>query len=303
MEHGLKLTKIHRVIKFQQSKWLEPYIAKNRKLRSSAQNEMEKDVYKLMNNSIYGKTCENQSKRTEIKLVNNPTDSKKFSEMPQCSDIKIFNKRLVAVNLKKTSVLINKPFYVGFAVLELSKLHMFKFHYDIMKKRYGDKIRLLFTDTDSLMYEIETENIYKDMGEMREHFDLADYPKSNPLHDPTNNKVVGKFKDEVSGNIIVEYVGLRAKMYSFQTLTAKLGGGQELTTKKRAKGIQRAAVANMRHEEYKAQLDHPEENFVKNRRFGSKLHEIYGIEVCTIPPYSLSLYSYFIYLFPIHLVS
>ena len=164
--------------------------------------------------------------------------------------------------------------------MELSKLHMYKFHYDIMKKKYGDKIRLLFTDTDSLMYEIETEDFYKDMGEMREHFDLAGYPMSNPLYDPTNNKVVGKFKDETNGDPILEFVGLRAKMYSFQTLGHKEGGGAEITTKKRAKGIQRAAVAKLRHEDYKAQLDHPEENFITNRRFGSKLHAIYGIEVC-----------------------
>ena len=149
-----------------------------------------------------------------------------------------------------------------------------------MKKQYGENIRLLFTDTDSLMYEVQTDDFYKEMWKMKEHFDLASYPPSSPYYDTTNNKVVGKFKDEANGEPILEFVGLRAKMYSYQTLSHNETGEQSILTKKRAKGIQKAAVAKLRHEEFKKQLDHPEENFITNRRFGSKLHEIYGIEVC-----------------------
>ena len=152
-----------------------------------------------------------------------------------------------------------------------------------MKKRYGDKIHLLFTDTDSLMYEIQTEDFYHDMMEMREHFDLANYPPTSEFYDGTNNKVVGKFKDEANGDPIIEFVGLRPKMYSYQTLSQK-AGHTEIVTKKRAKGIQRAAVAKIRHEEFKKELEHAEQNFIPNRRFGSKLHEIYGIEVLFNPP-------------------
>ena len=148
-----------------------------------------------------------------------------------------------------------------------------------MKKKYGENIRLLFTDTDSLMYEVQTDDFYQDMWSMREQFDLANYPASSHYQDPTNNKVVGKFKDEANGDPILEFGGLRAKMYSYQTLSHNESGEQCILTKKRAKGIQRAAVSKLRHEEFKRQLDAPEENFIKNRRFGSKLHEIYGIEV------------------------
>ena len=127
LEHGMKLKKIHRVIRFQQSRWLEPYISKNTKLRAAANSEMEKEFYKLMNNSIYGKTCENQSKRSDIKLVNDPNEFKKLACKPHCQDVRIFNEQLVGVNMKKVKVMINKPFYVGFAVLELSKLHMYQY--------------------------------------------------------------------------------------------------------------------------------------------------------------------------------
>ena len=148
-----------------------------------------------------------------------------------------------------------------------------------MKKMYGDNIRLLFTDTDSLMYEVQTDDFYQDMWSMRDQFDLSNYPAASQYKDPTNNRVVGKFKDEANGDPILEFVGLRAKMYSYQTLSHNETGKETIITKKRAKGIQKAAVSKLRHEEFKCQLDAPEENFIKNRRFGSKLHEIYGIEV------------------------
>ena len=127
-----------------------------------------------------------------------------------------------------------------------------RFHYDVMKKKYGNNIGLLFTDTDSLMYEVCTDDFYQDMWAMKEEFDLASYPKSSPFYDPTNNKLVGKFKDEASGQSISEFVGLMPKMYSYQTLTSggaihslndPSHGAVGFTTKKRAKGIQRAALA------------------------------------------------------------
>ena len=126
-----------------------------------------------------------------------------------------------------------------------------------MKNKYGANIQLLFTDTDSLMYEVCTDDFYKDMWAMRDQCDLANYPKNSPFYDSSNNKVVVKFKDEANGEPIIEFVGLKPKMYSYQTLTLALQGDAAITTKKRANGIQGAAVDKLRHEEYKAQLDHP----------------------------------------------
>ena len=157
-----------------------------------------------------------------------------------------------------------------------------------MKKKYWETIQLLFTDTDSLMNEVCTDDFYQDMWARNGEFDLASYAKSSPFYDPINNRVVGKFKDEASWQSITEFVGLKPKMYSYQTL--KTGGGihtlqdpshgeEGFTTKKRAKAIQRAAVAKLRLDQFKAQLDHPEETYVLNRRIGSKFHQLYGIEV------------------------
>ena len=127
LKHGMRLTKVHRVLAFRQSRWLAPYIEKNSKLRAASKNEFEKDFFKLMNNSIYGKTCENQKKRSDIKLVTTEKKRKKLIEKPHCMNFKIFDEQLVAIEMRKLTALINKPFYVGFSVLELSKLHMYRY--------------------------------------------------------------------------------------------------------------------------------------------------------------------------------
>ena len=191
--------KVHRVIKFKQSTWLAEYINLNQRLRAAATNDFEKDFFKLMNNAIYGKTCENQKKRTDIKLVLNDQKRKSLTEKPHCLGFKIFGENLAAVEMRKIQLMINKPFYVGFSVLELSKLLMARFHYEYILPKYGDKASLLFTDTDSLMYHIETENIYEDFWADRDRFDFAGYPRvdvtksdQHPMskyYDPTNNKV------------------------------------------------------------------------------------------------------------------
>ena len=148
-----------------------------------------------------------------------------------------------------------------------------RFHYDYFLAKYP-KAQLLFTDTDSLMYPVETDDIYKELYAEREHFDFASYEKTSPFYDASNNKVIGKFKDEANGKPIIEFVGLRPKMYSFL-----IGGGEQVVEKHRAKGINRGASKSIRHEHYKAQLEQPVENYLLNHRIGNRLHQLYTIEV------------------------
>jgi hypothetical protein len=189
LSHGLRLTKIHRAISFQQSAWLSRYIILNQELRTAAKNDFEKDFFKLMNNSVYGKTCENMKKRTDIKLVTDDTKRKTLTNKPHCMSYRIFKEDLVGIQMRKIKVEINKPFYVGFSVLDLSKLLMYRFHYDYIKKKYGDRAELLFTDTDSLMYQIQTPNIYSDMWDSEDLFDFSGYPKTSTFFSDKNNKV------------------------------------------------------------------------------------------------------------------
>ena len=130
LEHGMEIRKIHRVLQFKQFAWLAPYITKNQQLRAQSTTEFEKDFFKLMNNSIYGKTCENQKKRTDIKLVTTEEKRKKLIEKPHCKKFRIFDENLVGIEMRKIKCLINKPFYVGFTVLELSKLHMYRYSFN-----------------------------------------------------------------------------------------------------------------------------------------------------------------------------
>lgn len=114
---------------------------------------------------------------------------------------KIFNADLVGVENKKVKLLLNKPVYIGQTILDLSKLVIYDFHYNFMKNLYEDNIKLLFTDTDCLMYEIETPNLKEDIVKYNSMFDLSNYPVDHPLHDDANKKIVLKFKNETAGNL------------------------------------------------------------------------------------------------------
>ena len=176
---GLKLTHIHRGIKFKESPWLEKYISLNTKLRTEAKNEFEKDFFKLMNNAVFGKTMEDIRNRVDIKLVNNKEQAEKLSAKPNFKHCNIFSEDLVAIHMKKTKLDFDKPVYLGMCILDLSKTLMYDFHYNYIKKKYGDKAKLLLTDTDSLMYEIQTEDFYNDIsGDLKDRFDTSGYPSS-----------------------------------------------------------------------------------------------------------------------------
>ena len=151
LEMGMRITAVHRGISFYQSSWMEPYIRKNTELRKTAANSFEKDFFKLMNNSVFGKTIENIRKRQNIELVDNRKRAVKLTSRPNFDRATIFDSHLIAVHMKKTEVYFNRPVYVGQAILDLSKTLMFDFHHNYIKNKYGNKAELLFTDTDSLM--------------------------------------------------------------------------------------------------------------------------------------------------------
>ncbi|CAH3191490.1 unnamed protein product, partial [Porites evermanni] len=181
LEMGMKITNVHRGISFYQSPWMSPYIQKNTELRKSASNDFEKDFFKLMNNSVFGKTIENIRKRQNIVLVDNRIKAKRLVSRPNFERVTIFDENLIAVHMKKTEVYFNKPVYVGQAILDLSKTLMYNFHYRYIKKKYNNKAELLFTDTDSLMYQIQTKDFYHDIkDDVKTKFDTSGYSSSHP---------------------------------------------------------------------------------------------------------------------------
>ena len=215
LDLGLKKKKVHRVLEFNQSPRLKQYIDFNTEKRKHARNPFEKDFFKLMNNSVFSKTMENLRKRVDVRLVIDEKKLLKLTSKPTYVSSKIFNENLVAVHKLKETLTLNRPAYVGMCILDLSKTLMYNFHHNYIKNKYGDRAKLLFTDTDSLTYEIEAEDVYQDFWYDKDKFDNSYYPENSPYHDKTNKKVIGKFKDEAASIPIVEFVGFKSKMYSY----------------------------------------------------------------------------------------
>ena len=276
LKAGMKLKKIHRGISFVESEWMKPYIEMNTNLRAKAKNNFEKDFFKLMNNSVFGKTMENIRNRVVVKFATDQDQLRKYVAKPNFKGPpKIFNENLVLVHMKKTNLIMNKPVYLGMCILDLSKTIMYDFHYNYIKTKYGDKAKLLFTDTDSLMYEIQTDDFYKDIsGDVKERFDTSDYPENHPSGIPTgiNKKVLGMFKDEAGGKNTAEFCGVRSKLYSI-----KMEEGEE---NKKCKGVKKQVVKDyITHEDYKTCLRTGKELYRKQNIIRSYEHEVYTEEV------------------------
>ena len=225
-------------------------------------------------------TIENLRNRTNVELVHTEERFTKLMTKPSVDSIQRFNEDLVAVKMLQTKLKLNRPIYAGMVILDLAKRLRYNFYYNTLKAKYGDRVNLLFTDTDSLCIGVNTDDVYEDMKELQNEFDCSDYPTDHPLHSVKNKKTLGKFKDEMSGKIIEEYVGLRSKMYSI-----KWPEGNARTCKGISKSVNKVAL---RHEMYKECLMNVELRTDKEPRIGSELHQIYTYSFSKI---SLSLFD------------
>ena len=215
----MKLIKTHRVLKFKQSDWMKKYIDFNTEKRKNATNEFGKNFFKLMINSFYGKTMENLRKRINVRFVNNEKDFLKYTSRPTYVTHKLFDKDYAAIHEIKPFLMLNKPIYVGFTVLKLSKWMIYNFHYNFIKKNFNGE--LLFTDKDSLTYEIKSENVYEEFYNWKDLFDFNNYLKDSKFFHNANKKVIDKMRDEYGGVIIDEFVGLKSKMYSIKKIDSR----------------------------------------------------------------------------------
>ena len=269
MSLGMKVAKVHRILKFKQSRWMKKYIDFNTQKKMAAVNKFQIDFFKLMINSVYGKTMENLRNIIDVKLVNDIKKYLKWVSRPNFVSQKLFDENFAAIHMKKLVLTLNKPIYVGFTVLELSKVLMYDWHYNCFKKKFD--CRLLFTDTDSLMYEIKSnEDIYEKIYVDKDLFGFSDYSKDSKFFDDTNKKVIGKMKDEMAGKVITEFVGLKSKMYSLITVDDE--------EKIRAKGVN----IKLRHAEYKNTLLDGLILRHNMKRIQSKKHKLGTYDVCKI---------------------
>ena len=270
-ELGLKLKKIHRGIKFREEPWMKSYIELNTDLRTKGKNDFEKDFFKLMNNSVFSKTMENIRNRVDVRVVNHQNKAKKLISKPNLKHWTRFDENLIAVHLKRTKLVFNKPVYCGMAILDISKTLIYDFHYGYILPKYGKNQKLLFKDTDSLCYEIETEDFFEDISnDVEKGFDTSNFPKDHPSGiQGKNKKVPGMMKDEAGGRIIEGFIGLRAKLYSY-----KMFEGKE---EKKCKGIKKSVIKkNISFDDYKECLFSKKPQMRKMNVIRSHKHEVFS---------------------------
>ena len=259
VNHGLKLKKIHKVLTGNQATWMKPFIEFNTRMRAAATSKFEKDFFKLMNNSCYGKLIEDIRKRRRVTAITSEIRAKRLVKKPQISDFQILDDDVTLIQAIPKVATLNKPIAAGFQVLESAKLLMAEWWYDKLKPRYGKGIKLIMSDTDSFLYIVKTEDVYKDLIDMKEDMDMSEYPKGAcirtsegmiPLHDPSNKKIVGKMGDEKPGEIISEVVALKPKMYSVKSQSYWYPSTNPHPISKRAKGIPKVAQKRITHDDY-----------------------------------------------------
>ena len=269
------MKKVHKVIEFRQEDWLKPYIDMNNKLRIQAKNDFEKYFFKLMNNSVFGKTMENVRNHRDIKLVTSDKRRSILASEPNHHSSKRISKDLMITEMRKVEVKMNKPMYLDQAILDISKTPVYEFWYDYIKPKYDDKARLCYMDTDSFVMHIKTEDFYKDIaGDVERWFDTSNYDKKDnrPLPIGKNKKVIGLFKDELGGKAMTEFCALRAKAYAYKL--------DDDTEHKKAKGTKKCIVKReITFKNYVDALFNDEVIIRSQQRFRSYNHKVYTEEV------------------------
>ena len=274
LKKGLKLQKIHRVVRFRQKSFLKKFIEKITDLRSKAKNDFELRLFKLFANSTFGKFIENVRNYIEIKICNTDESFRKICLGQHVKTFKIINKNLVTVMKKPCKIKLNKPLAVGFAILELSKLFMYRSYYDVFMPYFGsENLSLCFSDTDSFLFQVKTDNLLKDLTNLRHLFDFSKYPQKHVLYDCSKANHLFYFKDELCGKAaITHFIGLRPKCYSMQI---KNYDETDTKTKKVCKGIKRTAIKNqLTYSDYEKCLNNQCHVYKSFRNFGSKNHKI-----------------------------
>ena len=241
----------------------------NTELRKLARNDFEKDLFKLMNNSVFWKTMENIRKHKDIKLVTTDKKRSKLVSEPNYHTINFISEDLSIIEMKKTKVKMSKPIYLGLSILEISKILMYEFWYDYMKPKYNDNVRLLYMDTNSFIMNIKTNDFYKDISDdVDNRFDTSNYEVKRPLLMGKNKKVIGLMKDELEGEIFTEFVTLRPKTYSYLTDDSK--------EDKKAKGTKKCVIKKMiKFDDYKNCLLNDKLILKSQQRFISNKHDVY----------------------------
>jgi len=211
LRHGLVLTKIHRVISFTQRAFMLPFIKYCNEGRKNAESDFESSLYKLLANAFYGKTVENVRNRVNVRLISDPRKFVKAVGKASYKRSQIINTDLALVENVKGKILLSKPIAVGCTILEIAKLVMYEFYYDCLLPKFGDRLHLCFTDTDSFICHVESEDLVADLRSISDRLDTSNFVPDHPLFSEANRRTLGKFKSETADVPPTEFCGLRSK--------------------------------------------------------------------------------------------
>ena len=247
VRHGMIVEKIHEIISFKQSKWLESYICSNTQKPNQAKNEFEKDFFKILVNAAFGKFLENVRNRLELELIKKDNIKRIIDQQSKLTfnGIQKSYENHYSYTYEKNEVVMDKAICVGFTILELSKLHMYETYYDTLQPYFGqENLQLHYIDTDGMILSMKTENIIKDLKNLEDIFDFSNLDKNHELYSEKNKKIIGKFKNECPKNIwIDEFVCLRSKAYSFKCKNKD-------ESKNKIKGISKSQSKHIKFEGY-----------------------------------------------------
>ena len=273
---GLVITRIHRILQFRQADFFRPYIAFNSSKRAATSNKFEQDFYKLKNNALFGKTMENVRKRLKFRLCTTKETLMTYSSRAEFKSSVVFNENLIGVHLSKDQVILDKPIFIGQAVLDLSKLVMYQLYYDTlstMATRFNGRIEILGGDTDSFFLKSVNIDVEKELLPLLCHegiLDTSNYPSSHPLYTNDRKARLGCIKDENKGTPFREWVLLRPKAYSMLSVD-----GAQIN---RAKGVRRSTLRmEISYALYKQAYEKQTTFRHVQRRIGSINHQMYNI--------------------------
>ena len=242
VRHGMVVEKIHEIISFKQSKWLESYISFNTQKRNGAKNDFEKDFFILL-----VKLLENVRNRLELELIKKDNSKKIINQQPKLTfnGIQKSYENYYCYTFKKNEVVMDKAIYVGFAILELSKLHMYETYYDTLQPYFGqENLQLHYIDTDGMILSMKTKDIIKVLKNLEDIFDFSNLDENLELYSNRNKKGIGKFKIETPKSIwINRFVCLRSKAYLFKCKDNN-------KNKNKIKGISRSQSQHIKFEEF-----------------------------------------------------
>ena len=247
VRHGMVVEKIHEIISFKQSRWLEKYISFNTQKRNRAKKDFEKDFFKLLVNAAFGKFLENVRNRLELELIKKDNVKKIINQQSKLTFNGIHKsyENCDSYTFKQNQVVMDKAIYVGFAILELSKLHMYETYYDTLQPYFGqENLQLHYIETDGMILNMITKDIIKDLKKLEDIFDFSNLDETHELFSNKNKKVIGKFKIETPKNVFIdEFVCLRSKAYSFKCK-------DNIESKNKIKGISKSQSKHIKIEEY-----------------------------------------------------